>query len=117
MTESRPSSRRPSPLLLVAVVVGAAVTVGAFWLLDAILAAAVAIMAVTAVGVVAAASNWESHTTFEEREHARARRRKEKWDRNAGARARDRARWEAHQARQARKTGAPGATPPGAEPR
>ncbi|WP_347057443.1 hypothetical protein ABC795_12120 [Blastococcus sp. HT6-30] len=108
MTESRPSSRRPSPLVLVAVVVGTAVAVGAFLLLDPIVAAAVAITAVTAVGVVAAASNWDSHATFEERELARARRRKEKWERNAGARAKDRARWEAHQARKARK--AAGAT-------
>ncbi|MGY1723532.1 hypothetical protein [Blastococcus sp. SYSU DS0533] len=101
MTEPRPSSRRPSPLLVVAGLVALAVAVGAFALLDPILAAAVAIGALTLLALGAAAQGWESHATFEERELARARRRKEKWERNADARARDRARWEAHQARKA----------------
>jgi hypothetical protein len=80
--------------------------------------AAVSVLALVAVGnvivalglivfgfvllvVLAMASDWEGHPDFEERELARARRRREKWERNAGARARDRERWEAHQARKA----------------
>ncbi|WP_346619337.1 hypothetical protein [Blastococcus montanus] len=113
MTESRPSSRRLSPLLLVVVLAGVAVTVGAFAVLDWVAATGVAAVVLTAVAMVVAGWNWESHATFEERELARARRRARKWDRNAGARARDRARWEAHQARkaaQARATGSPGST-------
>lgn len=101
MTEPRPSSRRPSPLLVVGALVALAVAVGAFAVLDPILAAAVAIGALTVLALGAAAQGWDSHATFEERELARARRRKERWERNAGARARDRARWEAHQARKA----------------
>lgn len=99
MTEPRPSSRRPSPLLVVGGLVALAVAVGAFATLDAVLAAAVTIGALTVFAMAAAARDWERHSTFEERELARARRRKEKWERNADARARDRARWEAHQAR------------------
>lgn len=111
MTEPRPSSRRPSPLLVVGVVGGAAVAVGAFVLLDPIAAAAVAILVVTAVVMGVVSRDWESHESFEEREHARARRRQEKWERNAGARARDRARWEAAKARQARKAAGAGSAP------
>jgi hypothetical protein len=44
-------------------------------------------------------SDWVRSTSYEEREAARARRRKAKWEAGAAARARDRARWEAHQAR------------------
>jgi hypothetical protein len=47
------------------------------------------------------ASDWDQHSTFEERELVRARKRKEKWERNAGAREKDRALWEAHQAKKA----------------
>ena len=78
-------------------------SVAAFLLLDVILAAAVAIVLVTLLGAALAARDWDQHSTYEEREQARALRRKEKWDRSQGARDRDRARWEAHQARQARK--------------
>lgn len=84
---------------------GVAVAAGAFALLDPIVAAAVAIAVLTAVGVGATARNWDAHETFEEREHARARRRQKKWERGADARARDRARWEVAKARQARRTG------------
>ena len=115
MTEPRPSSRRPSPLLVAGVVGGAAVAVGAFVLLDPIAAAAVAILALTAVVMGVAAHDWDAHQSFEEREQARARRRREKWERNAGARARDRARWEAAKARQARKAGRAGSTASGAD--
>lgn len=72
---------------------------GAFLLLDPVLAAAVTIVAVTGVGIVAAATDWEKHPTFEQRELERARRRAVKREKTAGARAKDRARWEAHQAR------------------
>ena len=89
--------------------VGAAVAVvgslAAFLLLDPVLAAFVAIVLVTVAVLVVAASDWDRHSTFEERELARARRRKEKWDRGAAARERDRVKWEAHRARQeARKS-------------
>lgn len=80
----------------------------AFLLLDPILAAFVAIMLITGAIIAFVARDWDRHSTFEEREAARARKRAEKWERNAGARAKDRARWEAHQARQAGKGDAAG---------
>ena len=98
------SSRRAPLLLGVAAAVGLAVAVGSFVLLDPILAAAVAILVVVSLAMALAARDWDRHETFEERELQRARRRAEKWDRNADARARDRAKWEAHQARQASKS-------------
>ena len=72
-----------------------------FAVLDPIVAAAVAIVLVTLLGVAVAASDWDQHSTYEERELARARRRKEKWDRGTRTPARATAAWEAHQARQA----------------
>jgi membrane glycosyltransferase len=81
----------------------AAVSVLAFWYLDPILAAFLVILLVTGLVVGALARDWDRHPSFEERELARSRRRAEKWERNKDARAKDRARWEAHQARQARK--------------
>jgi hypothetical protein len=81
----------------------AIVSVLAFVLLDPIVAAFFVILLVTAGGMVLLARNWDQHSTFEERELARARRRAEKWERNKVVRDRDRARWEAHQARQAGK--------------
>jgi hypothetical protein len=54
--------------------------------------------------MAAFARDWDRHSTFEERELARARKRAEKWERGKSARDRDRARWEAHQARQAKKS-------------
>ena len=83
---------------------GAAVAVGsvlAFVLLDPVLAAFVLILLVTGLGVAVLARDWDRHSTYEERELARARKRAEKWERGTEARARDRAKWEAHQARQA----------------
>ena len=115
MTSPRPSSRRPSPLLVVGVVVGLVVAVGAFLLLDLIAATAVAATSVTLAAVAVAARDWDSHETFEEREEARARRRTEKWEQGAEARARDRARWEAAKARQAGRTGRTGSGAPDAE--
>jgi hypothetical protein len=73
-------------------------------LLDPILAAFVVILLVTATVSALVARDWDQHSTYEERELARSRKRAQKWDRNAEARARDRARWEAHQARQTRTT-------------
>ena len=81
----------------------AVASVLAFRLLDPILAAFVVIVLVTGAGIAFLARDWDQHSTYEEREAARARRRGEKWERNEDARARDRARWEAHQARQAGK--------------
>jgi len=75
----------------------------AFLFLDVILAAFLAIMGLTLLVVAFLARDWERHSTFEERELARARKRAQKWERNKDARDRDRARWEAHQARQAAK--------------
>jgi hypothetical protein len=75
-------------------------SVTAFLVLDPIIAAFVAIMLATAVVIAFLARDWDRHSTFEERELERARRRQEKWERGAAARERDRARWEAHRARQ-----------------
>jgi hypothetical protein len=86
-----------------AAVVGSVV---AFVYLDPIFAAFVATLLVTA-GVIAFLSrDWDRHSTYEERELERARRRAEKWERGKAARDRDRARWEAHQARQEAKKAA-----------
>jgi hypothetical protein len=73
----------------------------AFLLLDPILAAFVTILGLCAWGVGLLASGWDRHPGFEERELERARRRAERRERTRGARARDRARWEAHQQRRA----------------
>jgi len=93
-------------------VIGSAVavagSVAAFVLLDPILAAFVAILLVTVAVIAVLASDWDRHSTFEERELERARRRKEKWERGAAARERDRVKWEAHRARQEAKKAAPG---------
>jgi hypothetical protein len=80
-------------------VVYAVVTVLAFLFINWILALFIAIMGLTLVVVGALASSWDSHSTFEQRELVRAQKRAVKWERNAGARAKDRARWEAHQAK------------------
>ena len=82
-----------------------AVATAAAFLVDPVLGAAVAIFGAIGLAVVAAAADWDQHSSFEEREMDRAQRRKEKWARNAGARARDRARWDAHQARRADRSG------------
>jgi hypothetical protein len=79
----------------------------AFVALDPILAAFVAILLVTGVVVAVLARDWDRHPTYEDREAARARRRQEKWERGKDARDKDRAKWEAHQARQAKKPAPP----------
>ena len=76
----------------------------AFRFLDPIVAAFLVILLVTGGVIAFLARDWDQHSTYEERELARSRKRAQKWDRNADARARDRARWEAHQARQTRTT-------------
>jgi hypothetical protein len=96
--QARPA-RSKGPV--VATVVWAVVSVAAFVVLDPIVAAFVCIMGLTAVVMTFLSSDWVRSTTFEEREAARARRRKAKWEAGAAARERDRARWEAHQARRA----------------
>ena len=85
----------------------ALVSVLAFLLLDPIVAAFLVTMLVTGAVIAFVARDWDQHPTFEERELARVRKRSAKWDRNQPARDRDRAKWEAHQARQARG-GTPG---------
>ena len=89
-------------------VAGAAGAVLAFLFLDPIVAAFVAIVLATCVVIAFLSRDWDRHSTFEERELERARRRQEKWDRGADARDRDRARWEAHQARKAAQADDPG---------
>jgi divalent metal cation (Fe/Co/Zn/Cd) transporter len=84
-------------------VVGSA---AAFLYLDPIIAAFLSIMLVTAGVIAFLARDWDQHSTFEERELDRARRRAEKWERGKEARERDRARWEAHKARQEAKKAA-----------
>jgi hypothetical protein len=81
-------------------------SVAAFLLLDPVIAAFLAIMLVTFAVLGVLASDWDRHSTYEERELARARRRQEKWERGAAARERDRAKWEAHRARQQAKQAA-----------
>ena len=101
-------ARTPRGRRWAGVALGAAVwavgSVLAFGNLDPILAAFVVILGATPVVIAAFAHDWDQHSTFEQRELARARKRAEKWDRNKGARDRDRVRWEAHQARQAKKS-------------
>ncbi len=93
----------PKRHLIAAVVVLGVVGVLAYLLLSPVLATAVVIGAATLLGVAALGASWEQHPDFETRELARARRRREKWERTAGARAKDRARWEAYQERKAAK--------------
>ncbi len=96
---------RWSPGLLVGVVVTVVLAALAFLVLDVVIAAAVTVLLVTGLVIAALASDWDEHSTYEERELERARRRKEKWDQGTDARERDRRRWEAHQARRAGRTG------------
>lgn len=81
-------------------------SVAAFLYLDPIVAAFVAIVLLTVALIAFLARDWDRHSSFEERELQRARRRAEKWERGREARERDRARWEAHRARQEAKKAA-----------
>jgi hypothetical protein len=85
--------------LIWAAVTGVALVAGG----NLLLVSGMAVFGFVLLVVLAMASDWEQHPDFEERELARARRRREKWEANAGARARDRERWQAHQARKARE--------------
>ena len=91
----------PKRLLIPAAGVAVVLSVVAFMTLSPVLAAAVLIGSFTIVAVLGLAADWEKHPTFEERERVRSRRRQEKWERTAGARAKDRARWEAYQSKKA----------------
>jgi hypothetical protein len=71
----------------------------AFLLLDPILASFLAIIGLCLWVVALLSSTWEQHPSFEQRELDRARKRAENRERTKDARARDRARWEAHQRR------------------
>lgn len=77
----------------------------AFRFLNPIIAAFLVIVAATLLVMAVVARDWDRHPGFEEREAARIAKRHEKWARRQGVRDRDRSRWEAHQARQAHKTG------------
>ncbi|RFU21218.1 hypothetical protein D0Z06_12620 [Geodermatophilus marinus] len=77
----------------------------AFLLLDPILAAFLAITGLCTWVVALLARDWDRHSSFEERELSRARRRAAQRERSRGARERDRARWEAHQRRRSGPTG------------
>jgi hypothetical protein len=76
----------------------------AFRFLNPIVAAFLVIFAATVLGMAALARDWDRHPDFEQRELVRARKRAAKWERGQSARDKDRARWEAQKARQARKT-------------
>ena len=91
----------PKRLLIPAAGVAVVLSVVAFMTLSPVLAAAVLIGSFTIVAVLGLAADWEKHPTFEERERVRSRRRQEKWERTAGARAKDRVRWEAYQSKKA----------------
>ena len=87
----------------------------AFRVLDPILAAALVIVAATVLGMAVLARDWDQHPRFEEREQVRAERRKIKFAQNQGARDKDRAKWEAHQARQRAKAAQQSEGPASAE--
>ena len=93
----------PKRLLLPALGAALALSVLAFLTISPVLAAAVLIGTLTLVAVAALSADWEKHPSYEEREQARTLRRKEQWERTAGARAKDRARYEAYQEGVARK--------------
>jgi hypothetical protein len=95
--------------LVLAGLIWAAVSVLAFVALgNVIVATGLVVFGFVLIVVLAMASDWEQHPDFEEREMYRAQRRAVRWQRGAGARARDRERWEAHQARKAARTRTPG---------
>lgn len=104
MAQNTRPDRRGAALALP---LGALLVVGgstwAFLVLDPIIAAFVVILAATALVMAVLARDWDRHSTFEERELARARKRRAKWEAGKAARDRDRARWEAHRARQAKR--------------
>ncbi len=91
--------------LVLAGLIWAAVSALAFLGLGiVIVAAGLSVFGFVLLVVLAMASDWEQHPDFEEREMYRAQRRAARWQRGARARARDRERWEAHQARKTART-------------
>jgi hypothetical protein len=98
--EDGPDAGRPGALLLGGAVLAVAGVATAL-LADLLLGAFIGIVGLTLLIVGALARDWDRHSTYEDRERDRARRRKEKWERGSAARDRDRARWEAHQAKKA----------------
>jgi hypothetical protein len=97
------ASRNSWTSILLGVVVLAVGAYLAFRFLNPIVAAFIVIFAATLLGMAAAARGWDQHPDYEARELARSRKRAIKYERNQGARDKDRARWEAHLARQAKK--------------
>ena len=93
----------PLRYLLPAAAAVVLLAVGAFLAYDAFVALGALIAGTTLLAVGNLAADWEKHPSFEERELARARKRKERWEATADVRARDRARFEAYQARKAAK--------------
>jgi uncharacterized membrane protein len=73
----------------------------AFLVLYWVIALAVAIMGAIALLVAVMSSDWDSHSTYDERERERARKRRERYARGSAGREKDRARWAAQQARKA----------------
>lgn len=102
---TEPARARWSPGPVLGAVAAVVLSAVAFVVLDVVIAVAVSVALLTVLGMALAARGWDEHSTFEEREQERARRRKAKWEQNAGARERDRRRWEAHQAQQAQQSG------------
>jgi hypothetical protein len=92
-----------SSRVLKSVLVWLVVTGLAFWLLYWVVAGGIAVIGGIAVLVVLLSADWDQHSTFEQREAERARRRKLRYERNAGRRAKDRARYEAGRAAEERK--------------
>jgi hypothetical protein len=105
-TRSDAAGRRGAPAgLLLGALAAAGGSFWAFRMLDPIIAAFLVILGLTVLVVAVAARDWDRHSTFEERELTRAQKRKAKWEAGKAARDRDRARWEAHQSRRAKKDG------------
>jgi hypothetical protein len=106
------ASRRSAGPLWIGLVVLLAGGYLAFRALDPILAAALVIVAATVLGMAALARDWDQHPRFEEREQVRVEKRRIKFAQSQGARDRDRAKWEAHQARQRQKAAQPSSEGP-----
>ncbi|WP_040339839.1 hypothetical protein [Candidatus Blastococcus massiliensis] len=106
MATTEPQGTGRSKGLLAAAAVAVVLAGLTFLVFDEIVVAAfVAILLVTVAVMAVLASDWDRHSTYEEREQQRNLRRKAKWEANADARERDRRRWEAHQARQTGEKG------------
>ncbi|MPQ96415.1 hypothetical protein GB931_00440 [Modestobacter sp. I12A-02628] len=89
--------------LITAVAVWVVVATLLFLTLDPVVAAFLAILGAGVAAVVPLAATWDEAPSFEERELARARKRAAHRERTKDARARDKARYEARQAKRAQK--------------